>query len=399
MIIKNHNIDLLGQRAKTQSHEISERLVQWRGESRSETSSESRSQALEISSDHNKSVLLDISQQGMKKISEASDPVKTFKSKENGKGLFNLPAQNKTSAIPSQLQMMKMLLEKIFGIKVETVEDIMEKDASAAPPDSVETSAPAPGADASSPPDPQQAQAQGQSLGWGIQYSYHEVKYEKETVSFTAAGTVTSEDGRKIQFDAQLEMSKETLEEYNLEIRMGDALKDPLAINLDGAGVALSTEKMAFDLDADGNKENISILQQGSGYLALDKNNNNTVDNGSELFGPASNNGFLELRAYDDDKNLWIDEKDAVYFQLRLWTRNNGEDQLQTMQAADIGAIYLGNADTKFSLGDNQGMLRESGIYLKESGGVGFVQEIDLAMEKISPEENENSDASVNTTA
>ena len=50
-----------------------------------------------------------------------------------------------------------------------------------------------------------------------------------------------------------------------------------------------------FDLDTDGHKEKIEIPGTNSGLLALDKNGNNIIDNGSELFGPTTGNGFPEL--------------------------------------------------------------------------------------------------------
>jgi len=50
----------------------------------------------------------------------------------------------------------------------------------------------------------------------------------------------------------------------------------------------------------------------------------------------------------------------------------------------DIGAIYLGHLDTPFQLKDNQnqllGQISSSGIYLQEQGGVGTIQQVDLAI-------------------
>jgi len=98
-------------------------------------------------------------------------------------------------------------------------------------------------------------------------------------------------------------MSREFSQETNLTIRAGDALKDPLVINLTGAPVALSQDKFAFDLNADGQNEQIGMVKSGSGFLVLDKNHDGIVNDGSELFGPTSGNGYQELAAYDGDKN------------------------------------------------------------------------------------------------
>ncbi len=59
-----------------------------------------------------------------------------------------------------------------------------------------------------------------------------------------------------------------------------------------------------------------------------------------------------------------------------------GQDQLATLAEKGVGAILLAHADTPFEVKDAQnqlqGRLRASGVYLRESGGVGSVQQIDL---------------------
>ena len=50
-----------------------------------------------------------------------------------------------------------------------------------------------------------------------------------------------------------------------------------------------------------------------------------------------------------------------------------------------MGAIYLGNADTEFSFKDEEnrlnGVMRKTGIYLKEStGAVGTINHVDLSL-------------------
>ena len=60
-----------------------------------------------------------------------------------------------------------------------------------------------------------------------------------------------------------------------------------------GAGIGSDTadvrdQTFKFDLDADGREDEISMLGKGSGFLALDKNGNGKIDDGSELFGTKS---------------------------------------------------------------------------------------------------------------
>jgi hypothetical protein len=181
-------------------------------------------------------------------------------------------------------------------------------------------------------------------------------------------------------------MSREHVEKTDISLRLGDVKKkDPLVINFGGTAAKLTDTKFSFDLDADGKADQISFVGAGSGFLALDKNSDGQINNGSELFGPVSSNGFQELAAYDLDKNSWIDESDAVYSQLKVWTKDgSGNDVLSTLAQTKVGAIYLGNVSTPFDIknGQNQldGQIRSSGAYLNEDGGAGIVQQIDLAV-------------------
>ena len=94
---------------------------------------------------------------------------------------------------------------------------------------------------------------------------------------------------------------------------------------------------------------------QGAGLLDLDKNADGKSNDGKELFGPTSGNGFAELAALDSDGNGWIDENDPAFQQLKVWTKDaSGEDHLSSLAQAKVGALFLGNASTPFSMNDTQ---------------------------------------------
>lgn len=221
---------------------------------------------------------------------------------------------------------------------------------------------------------------------WGLIYEYHEVTAEQESVYFNSAGTVTTADGRKIAFDLDFSMNRSFFEEQNVSLRMGDAAKmDPLVISLNNQGPQLTDNKFAFDLDGDGKTENISFATGGSGFLALDKNNDGIINDGSELFGPESGDGFTELRAYDLDKNGWIDENDAVFFKLSIYSMSeNGEKSLFKLGDAGIGAIYLNDISTPFEYKDetgaSKGAISSSSIFLRENGTAGTIHHVDLTI-------------------
>ncbi len=210
--------------------------------------------------------------------------------------------------------------------------------------------------------------------------------FESEQTDFATQGKVVTASGKEINFNVEVSMSRSFYEETAsfLDLSM-IRLTDPLVINLDTETASVSDQKFYFDLDADGHAEQISRLNAGSGFLALDKNGDGVINDGSELFGTASGNGFADLAQYDQDGNGWIDEADEIFDKLLIWQKDeNGKDVLRGLGAAGVGAIYLGNVNTEFSLNsqtDNKtnAVVRQTGMFLYENGTAGTMQQIDLA--------------------
>ncbi len=210
--------------------------------------------------------------------------------------------------------------------------------------------------------------------------------FESEQTDFATQGKVVTASGKEINFNVEVSMSRSFYEETAsfLDLSMV-RLTDPLVINLDTETASVSDQKFYFDLDADGHAEQISRLNAGSGFLALDKNGDGVINDGSELFGTASGNGFADLAQYDQDGNGWIDEADEIFDKLLIWQKDeNGKDVLRGLGAAGVGAIYLGNVNTEFSLNsqtDNKtnAIVRQTGMFLYENGTAGTMQQIDLA--------------------
>ena len=222
--------------------------------------------------------------------------------------------------------------------------------------------------------------------------SYERQEYfhkEVEMTSFNGKGQALTEDGRTIDFNLSFGVSRSFSEEIGVTTGKKITLTDPLVVNFGDSTLAdISDQTFFFDIDSDGNEDEIHSPGKGSGFLALDKDGNGRIDNGSELFGTKSGDGFSDLEEYDTDHNGWIDENDEIYDRLKIWCRDeNGNDALMTLKEADIGAIFLDRADTGLTLRSNdvnsgfeiKGMIRKTGLFLKESGGVGTVQHVDLA--------------------
>ena len=217
-----------------------------------------------------------------------------------------------------------------------------------------------------------------------LTYVKQTIQIEAEDTSFSTVGKVRTSDGREIDFNVNVGMSRRFQQSFQESLQMGFTMCDPLVINLDTDIASLSDQTFYFDIDADGEMDEISQLGPGSAYLALDKNGDGKINDGSELFGTASGNGFADLAAYDEDGNGWIDENDAIWDKLKIWCKDEeGNDVLYRLADKGVGAICLQNAATDFTLkgqaGQTQGAIRNSGVFLYENGNVGTVQHVDVA--------------------
>lgn len=221
----------------------------------------------------------------------------------------------------------------------------------------------------------------------GKYLSYEEETYyaEEQSFSFQSTGTVHTADGRTLNFQVDLSMSQSFSEYYRQEAELASFGKicDPLVINFDNSCAKLEDQRFRFDLDVDGEEEEIAMLSGGSGYLALDKNEDGMINNGSELFGPKSADGFGELAAYDEDGNGWIDENDSVWDSLKIWCKNkDGSEELYRLKDKGVGAICLSRVRTDLTLKNQEkvdaGYLRSTGIFLFEDGRAGTMQHLDL---------------------
>ncbi len=227
------------------------------------------------------------------------------------------------------------------------------------------------------------------SVGMGTKtFTYSNEYYfeETESTSFTTQGTVKCADGREINFNLNVEMSRSFQEYYEENLSYTHVnMCDPLVINLDGNIADLSDQTFFFDIDGDGREDEINRLAAGSGFLALDKNEDGVINDGTELFGTKSGDGFADLAAYDTDHNGFIDEGDEIWNKLKIWVMDEeGNPQLYSLADKGVGAICLQNSKGDFAItNDNneaKGMIRSTGVFLYENGNVGTVQHVDLAL-------------------
>lgn len=219
------------------------------------------------------------------------------------------------------------------------------------------------------------------------------------SLEVSISGKIIGSDGIEKSLDLSISVSQSFMQ--NLQISSSNATKipedvnkkviDPLVIDYEGSGTELSDTKMRFDLDSDGTPDQISTLKKGSGFLALDKNGDGKINDGSELFGTQSGDGFKDLSIYDSNNDGKIDKDDPIYDKLRIWTPDaNGEGQLVGLGEKGIGVIYLNAQESQEMMrgenGDLLGIKQKTADYLREDGSSGQIHHIDLVSEKIKDE-------------
>lgn len=226
---------------------------------------------------------------------------------------------------------------------------------------------------------------------WNVT-NYSKASYEEtETMAFSTVGKAITADGRAIEFNMEIEMSREFCQSSEIITKSTEVvMTDPLVISLDSNPVSVSDQKWRFDIDGNGTQDGISLLSKGAGFLAYDKNQDGKINDGKELFGSTTGNGFKELAEYDEDGNGWIDENDSIFDKLSVWVKDDtGNDKLMGLKQANVGAIYLANLSTEFALkseknNSHNAQVRRSGMYLTEDGMAKSIQQLDMVNSLIS---------------
>ncbi|MDD2684574.1 MAG: hypothetical protein PHY62_00255 [Gallionella sp.] len=161
---------------------------------------------------------------------------------------------------------------------------------------------------------------------------------------------------------------------------------DPLTLDLNGNGldtVGISASNpILFDLTGSGIKTSVGWVAPSDGFLALDRNGNGLIDNGSELFGDATPlatggqaaDGFAALAQEDTNLDGLVNNADARYTALRVWQDHNQDgisqsNELKTLSSLGIQSFNVANITHSQQLA-NGNQLADLGTYTRTDGSV-----------------------------
>ena len=169
---------------------------------------------------------------------------------------------------------------------------------------------------------------------------------------------------------------------------------DPILVDLNGDGKIETTtveDGINFDHQKDGFAEKTSWVSKEDGILAIDKNNNGIIDDGSEIFGDnylkndgkKATSGFDALKDLDSNNDGIISAEDSEFNNIKIL---KGDGSLISLEEAGIVSINL-NSNSVNTIDENGNILVSQGSFVKNDGSVGNLGDFNLIVDKMMSDE------------
>lgn len=165
----------------------------------------------------------------------------------------------------------------------------------------------------------------------------------------------------------------------------------PIVLDLDGTGIRQSTNRAAFDINGDGSLDDSAWISGGQAFLALDRNQNGQIDNGSEISflndKPGATTDLEGLAAYDSNNDGLFDASDARFGEFLVWQDADQDGvsdagELKSLTEAGIASINLVIAKSVPSDEGGQAILGTS-TFTRTDGTTGAVGDVALRWDNL----------------
>lgn len=164
----------------------------------------------------------------------------------------------------------------------------------------------------------------------------------------------------------------------------------PIALDLDGDGVEFlsAAAGVAFDYSGDGSAEGTAWVAADDGLLAIDRNGDGLVNDGSEIvFGGGGQTDLQGLAAnYDSNDDGVLDASDAAFAQFGVWQDANSDGVAQAGEfrsLADMGitSIDLTSDGQAYAAAEGTVQVAGESSYTMADGSTGIVADASFALD------------------
>lgn len=205
--------------------------------------------------------------------------------------------------------------------------------------------------------------------------------------SFSGNFTVTLSDG------------KSAPKQQSLWINGTSVTWKPVVLDLDGDGLELTglgASDVLFDMDGDGKVEPSGWVAADDAILAIDRNGNGLIDNGSEINLAGDVEGAFSdiegLRRYDTNSNGFFDGADEEFSKFRLWQDLNQDGvsqagELKTLTEMGVAAINLTLSTSGAAAPDETGnLVYGTTEFVRADGSIGLAGDVGLGYQHLTIE-------------
>jgi hypothetical protein len=164
----------------------------------------------------------------------------------------------------------------------------------------------------------------------------------------------------------------------------------PIVFDLNSAGLdgAFGERTIAYDLNEDQVLEQVSWLNAGYGFLALDRDSSGAIDSSREISfvqdRPGAKTDLEGLRAYDTNADGEFSAADARFAEFKIWQDVNGDgrsdaQELKSLQQLGIASLSLAGAATGKTLANSSGnVIVNTALFTRTDGTKGLVGDVML---------------------